>query len=77
MMSLLPESLFGAPPFASETLEELEMKILDTKPVEVNIYNIHVAPSILVLSIKGMKSFPVLYSCMYIMEIIIYIVIHF
>ena len=29
------ESLFGAPPFASETLEELEMKVMDTKPVEV------------------------------------------
>ncbi|CAI8025547.1 Serine/threonine-protein kinase ULK3 [Geodia barretti] len=32
---ILFESLFGAPPFASETLEELEIKVLDTKPVEI------------------------------------------
>ena len=30
------ESLFGVPPFASKTLEELEIKLLDTKPVEVS-----------------------------------------
>ena len=30
------ECLFGAPPFASKTLEELEIKLLDTKPVEVS-----------------------------------------
>lgn len=31
------EALFGTPPFASKTLEELEMKLLDTKPIEVSI----------------------------------------
>ena len=30
------ESLFGSPPFASKTFEELEKKLLDTKPVEVH-----------------------------------------
>jgi serine/threonine-protein kinase ULK/ATG1 len=32
---ILFESLFGAPPFASKTLQELEIKLLDTKPVEI------------------------------------------
>lgn len=37
-MYVLPvEALFGTPPFASKTLEELEMKLLDTKPIEVSI----------------------------------------
>ena len=34
------ESLFGAPPFASKTLEELEIKLLDTKPVEVSTHTV-------------------------------------
>ena len=31
----LKEALFGEAPFASETLEELHMKVLDERPVQV------------------------------------------
>ena len=31
----LEEALFGDAPFASETLEELHMKVLDERPIEV------------------------------------------
>lgn len=36
LLGTLTEFLFGSPPFASKTLEELEKKLLDTKPVEVS-----------------------------------------
>jgi len=32
---LLPECLFGRPPFTSKTVRELEDRIYDTTPVEV------------------------------------------
>ena len=34
-MNHLIEALFGSAPFASETLEELQLKVLDGKPIEV------------------------------------------
>lgn len=36
LLCTLTESLFGSPPFASKTIEELEEKLLDTKPIEVS-----------------------------------------
>ena len=32
---LVSECLFGRAPFASRSIEELELKIKDTKPIEV------------------------------------------
>lgn len=32
------ETLFGVAPFASNSLEELHLKVLDERPVEVRFY---------------------------------------
>ena len=38
LIFLVTESLFGMAPFASETFDELEEKVLDSTPIEVSCH---------------------------------------
>ena len=35
ILIFIVETIFGAPPFASETIEELQLKVIDGRPIQV------------------------------------------